>query len=344
MKLLILILTMILSNKALAGNLCFNDQAVKDLIKASEALDNCFAKDDDECGLREGTPGEQQVSNARRLIPYDRTSGRGFLDRATGVVSAEHSNGKVIHGSSQKISRCHIITSAHVLFWDTKLSSDMKDATIKFKSGQTCDVNQPFKNEVEAKVAFRMLDEKTDFDCVGNNGKCENRSFKGHSDLVILKLLKNDKSDRSFYNLNTSNPNSHKVGQKVNCFGYPGNYIDNLSRPYNASLKLPVAKSNMMLWLQKDAQIFGDNNGTYEKGILTNAIAYKGMSGGGCVISNNPRELVGLFSNDNNSDGKSAIEINKGNAIKNGANFLSGFHNLEQRYHAKTGKRLADLD
>jgi hypothetical protein len=47
-----------------------------------------------------------------------------------------------------------------------------------------------------------LLDQaKKDFRCLGIDryGKCEEREFRGHNDLVILKLNKYDKNDKSFF-------------------------------------------------------------------------------------------------------------------------------------------------
>ena len=120
--------------------------------------------------------------------------------------------------------------------------------------------------------------------------------------------------------------------------GYPGR---------NKEISLPVEKSEKFLWFQKDAKIYGDVKGTSEMGVATNAIAYKGMSGGGCVFSDSPRVLVGVLTNNNDLNGHSAIQIDKNMPIEQGANYLSTFHKLEARYnlmHMKEGKTLANID
>lgn len=101
----------------------------------------------------------------------------------------------------------------------------------------------------------------------------------------------------------------------------------------------------MLLWAQKDAQIFTDKSFKSSLGIHTNAILYKGMSGGGCVMATNPRELVGAFSNNNGVNGHSAIALNPKIIVEQGPNHLSGFHRLHERYsQAHGGKKLSDLD
>lgn len=338
MKALAMILTLILTQQVLASNSCFDTQAVKDLIKASEQLDKCFASDDNDCDIKDLTVEDQKSANSERLIPFDRTSGNGLLERATGVVSADFSSIKSRSASAQKISRCHIITSAHLLYGNGKIPVGSNEFSINFHSGQTCDSQVPFKNKTGAKMFFKMVNEvKGDFKCdrLDKYNNCEQRQFNGHSDLVILKLDKYDKNDKSFFTINTNSPSSHQVGQRVNCWGFPD---------YNENIKLPQAISDAVLWAQKDAQIFGDKQGQSYKGILTNAVAYKGMSGGGCVIASKPTELVGVFANQNSSNGKSAVDVRAETSSSSGANYLSGFHKLKQRYFEETGKSIDDLD
>ena len=102
----------------------------------------------------------------------------------------------------------------------------------------------------------------------------------------------------------------------------------------------------MLLWAQKDAQIFTGNGFDSEKGILTNAIAYKGLSGGGCVLPDNPTELIGVYVNDNNSNGHSAISLNPEIIAEQGANYISGFSQLSKRFSEAhdNKKQLSDLD
>ena len=73
MKALAMILTLILTQQVLASNSCFDAQAVKDLIAASEEINECFEKDVNNCYIDEMTVDEQRELNSQRLIPYDRT-------------------------------------------------------------------------------------------------------------------------------------------------------------------------------------------------------------------------------------------------------------------------------
>ena len=68
------------------------------------------------------------------------------------------------------------------------------------------------------------------------------------------------------------------------------------------------------------------------------------MSGGGCSIATNPRQLVGVFANDNRVDGQSAFEVAPEKPHTDSANYLSTFHKLAERYQAETGKKISDLN
>ena len=145
MKCLILILIFALANRVYADNLCFSDKAVRDVQAVSNSIDKCFFSDINNCGLSRKTIEEQKEINATRLIPYDRTSGDGFYDSATGVVSASFIGGKLsgnVHVTTgNKISRCHVLTSAHLLFKEGRFPINSKDSdvNINFHSGQACE-------------------------------------------------------------------------------------------------------------------------------------------------------------------------------------------------------------
>lgn len=351
MKALITILTLIISNQVLANSSCFANEDVQTLIKFSKSIDHCFSSDINNCDYSSKTVEAQKKRNSIRLVPYDREArqdeiyGAGFMNNATGIVSvpAANKDGKAISliASAAKITSCHVITSAHLLFKDGKMPN-VNNIRVGFHSGQSCDDDKQFKKNVGGTLVFKMMNKGSDFTCQGMDqyGDCEQRLIDGHSDLVIIKLDKGtySKGDKNHFTLNTKSPSSQVVGQRVHCWGYPG---------VSENSPLPAAIFKKLLWHQKDAQIFGDQNGTSNLGIATNAIAYKGMSGGGCSVPTNPRELVGLFANNNSIDGKSAIKINPELPVKQDANYLAGFQRLEQRYNAEnalTGKTLATLE
>ncbi|OYZ24255.1 MAG: hypothetical protein B7Y39_02185 [Bdellovibrio sp. 28-41-41] len=326
--------------KALAMILTFDTQAVKDLIAASEEINECFSKDVNNCKIDKMSVEEQRELNSQRLIPYDRTQ-NVLMNDATGAVSAHMASG-VEAASGQKISSCHIITSAHLLYTNSNIQVDgqdfpaLKDSEqfdINFHTGQTCDARL-FDKKVGAQVFFKMTDAGKDFVCgkQNNSGQCLERRFFGKSDLVILKLKNYNKNDKNFFKLKTTPAAISTAGDRVNCWGYP---------EYNNQIKLSKDMSDKMLWFQKDAKIF---NGSYDRGVLTNAIAYPGMSGGGCVVSSNPKELVGVFAAGNSATGHSAVEVTAKTADAKSANFLSSFQHLAERYKQATHKDIADLD
>ena len=338
---MILIFTMILAEQVFANNSCFDSQAVKDLIQASEDLNDCFSNDVNNCPFHKLTIAQEREVNSERLVPFDRTSSE-LMNNATGAVSAHFSEGTDA-ASGQKISSCHIITSAHLLYTETEVRVDDKDLpalkdsvdfNVNFHTGQTCDDERRFDKKVGAQVFFKMTKKKTDFVCKieDKKGNCLQRAFYGKTDLVILKLKKYDKDDNVFFKLKTTQIATSSTGDRVNCWGYP---------VYNDLIKLPESMSNKMLWLQKDAKIFA---GEHERGVLTNATAYPGMSGGGCATSANPNELVGVLANKNNHSGRAVIDVTYETAHERPANFFSSFQYLAERYKQATGKDIADLD
>ncbi|MBL7542770.1 MAG: trypsin-like serine protease [Bdellovibrionaceae bacterium] len=335
MKTLTLILTLILAQQASA---CFDDVEVKALIEASQKLDECF-KDGNDCNYENRDLEKQRVINSRRLIPVDRSKSP-LLNIGTGKIEADlqikddKGNNQKYSATAERISRCHIITSAHLLYQGVDVSTERVNFDMKFKSGQTCDMNKHFEKSAPATLVFKMTDERRgDF----KFGKDENgkvvRIFNPHNDLVIIKL--NNKADyaNKFFKLNTMNPADRTSKLRVNCWGYPG---------HNEYLKLSKEKSDMFLWHQTGALISNENT---ERGILTNAQAYNGMSGGGCSTSEKSDELVGLYSDGNRTRAQSTISIDANRTAEQGTNKLSGFHRLAERFaEANGGRSLESLD
>ena len=320
-------LTLALCTEAFANDSCFFSTKIQDLIETSKELDECFSSADDICKLKKKSPDIQAKLNKSRLVPMNRKLGDAFMDRATGTVHVKFASGDVYFASGEKISRCHVITSAHLIFGDGDVPLTSKNYTVKFKSGQSCDTSIPWEREVSATPHFSMLT-TADYACIDE--PCTRRSFRGISDLVILKLDRFDENDRSFFTLNTTFP---AQGQTISCFGYTGsiNRTDFTSE-----------EALMYLWSQKDARMLGDSG--RHKGVLTNAESRKGMSGGGCVSPANARELVGVFTKDNKGLGNAAIDITENNVITHAPNYLSIFYELSNRYTKVTGKKLDNLD
>ena len=332
MRRLWVILTLVVCAEVPANESCFASKVIQDLIETSEELDDCFSSDDDKCKLKKKSPDVQANLNSSRLAPLNRKLGDMFMDRATGTVTVTFPNGDMFSASAEKISRCHVITSAHLIFADGNVPVASKDYALRFRSGQSCDTSKAWETEASAKLYFAMLT-AADYDC--KDAACSHRLFRGHTDLVLLKLEHFDKIDRSFFSLSSIRPKFFTHGQKINCFGYT---------PSVNKANLSDAESRMYLWFQKDARMFGDDNGRSHKGVLTNAVTRKGMSGGGCVMPTNARELVGVFSKDNKGGGNPAIYVTPSNIASHAPNYLSSFHELSERYMRTTGKRLDNLD
>ena len=340
------ILLVLISANAHSTESCFsNNKAILELIRASEELDECFATDKDPCKLKKKSIDFQANVNSSRLIPLNRMAGDKFMNRTTGVISVKFgkydgvNSEKQFAGSAQKISRCHIIAPAHLIYTDGDFPLESRNFSLTFKTGQTCDIKYPFENEVKASLFFKMTDKKRgDFGCKSEtyNHACEKRLFRGSSDVVILKLDSFDKNDDSYFRLDTSTPIFKEGGQRINCWGYTSKIgLENVTSD----------ESRMYLWTHKDARKYGDNLGKSFDGVLTNAVSRKGMSGGGCADSDNPRVLVGLYVNDNKSGGDAGIYINPNDVFYAHPNYLAAFHKLAERYaETNAGKRLSDLD
>lgn len=264
------------------------------------------------------------------------------MNVAAGAVEVTSPYGKT-RASGQKISRCHVITAAHVLYKDGRTSVDGFDGgssiapeehNIIFRTGQTCN-EQKFDKSSNATVRFRMTKPKLDFVCdrLDNNDRCLGRRFLGKSDLVILKLTEYDRKDTHFFGLETNSEINNREGDRINCWGYPG---------YNNQLSwIPKSLSDQFLWFQKSARIFPGN---YDRGILTNAIAYPGMSGGGCARETMLSKIFAIMVAKNSLTGHPAILITENNADEMSANFLAPFDRLSQRFKEETGTDIERID
>ncbi len=317
---------------------CFQDPRVQALINESKRIDDCFASDQHRCWTLIGKMSVemQKRFNLQRLIPFDRSTDVLF-DHSVGKVTT-----KAGSGTGQRISRCHVLTSAHVFYKPTSEPvskaelpppSESDHFGIRFHFGQTCDTNVA-RYAASAQILFRMTRDKQDFTCglYDNQDKCKERQFFGKTDIVILKLKDYDKSNRHFFQVRTSPVLIPEQGARVSCGGFPG---------FNNVLGLPKVLSDQVLWHQLNAKIFP---GTDDRGVLTNAIALPGMSGGGCVLGSASQELIGIYSKKNSLQGISAVLGSAETADERSLNFLSPLDHLAERYRAATGKRIEDLD
>ena len=336
---------------AQGADACFKDPRVQELIEKSKDIDDCFASDKNRCWPLIGKMSveKQRKFNAKRLIPFDRSK-NALFDHAVGKVTADKvagldgwSNPGTANGTGQRISRCHVLTSAHQFYTpitepvskvDLPPLSDSDHFDIRFHFGQTCD-GKLGQYYARGQVLFRMTREGSDFVCDrhDNNNRCRERRFFGKSDIVILKLKEYEKNNLNFFQVRTSPVLIPEQGARVSCWGFPG---------YNNQLSsLPKALSDQLLWHQLNAKIFPGN---YDRGVLTNAVAYPGMSGGGCVLGSAPQELIGIYSRKNSLTGISAVLGSAETADERSLNFLSPLDHLAERYRAATGKRIEDLD
>lgn len=330
------ILAFLCSQQANASNSCFSTKAVKELIEASEDIDRCFVSDKEDCGYSAKSVIAQKEINATRLVPLDRTTGSRTLDHAVGRVTAFFGPGygnmidNEVNGTGQKISRCHVITSAHLIykFGVVSTSSSNENIKISFLTGQTCDPKRPFTRSAPGRVMFHMLTDSSTYKCKEDqNGGCELRFILGENDLMIVKLAKGayDETDRRFFTLDTKRPGAGRNDLRVNCWGFPG---------HNKYMNVSQEVSDMFLWGQKNAKIFFSFPKYAENGIPTNAIAYKGMSGGGCATGDDPTVLVGIYSNGNSRVGHPAIDISEKNTMQRDANYVSPLNKLADEFRA----------
>jgi hypothetical protein len=342
MKSIFFLLTIAVGSSSLATDACFNDPSIQKLIQESSEIDECFDRDNSQCAklIPKMSIKDQRELNSQRLVPVDRSRNQ-LMNVATGTV-AFFRGSEVVAASGAKISRCHVITSAHLLYGNPSIyaspedfpsTKEQDDLKLAFYSGQTCDARL-FSSKVGARLTFKMTREGVDFVCdkKDTKGICIERRFNGRSDLVILRLDDYSKLDNNYFRLRQDPKNIPESGFLVNCWGYP---------EYNQYIKLDKNLSNQVLWYQKNARIFPWQ---YDRGLVTNATAYPGMSGGGCVDSMDQQQLLGVFADKNSVSGHAAILISETTVDKHAANFLSSFFQLASRYKAATGKDIQRLD
>lgn len=325
-------------------NACrYEAEDVQSLVSSAKKVAHCFADDDTNCKLAQRSIVFQKNINAVRLIPVDR-SNDSLLNDATGrvtitfkAVSKDGDAGQIFSASAARVSRCHIATSAHLLYLDGSIAKGSNDFELVFHQGQSCRADKPFVNTMRAEVFYAMLDfTKGDFICeIGNtSANCYRRQIRGDRDVVLLRVPTAPQRTR-FYSIAAADANKLVIGQRVDCWGYPS---------FDKRLGLTEVRSQLFLWHQARAQIFPHPSFQPFKGLLSSAVVYSGMSGGGCALSEVPNELVALHANDNQTDGRPAVAITPDGRFTQQPNYLATFDVLRKRYEEDTGKLLSKLD
>jgi hypothetical protein len=336
MKTLILILTLAAQNAYACVDL-FQNTSAQELILASEKLDKYFNDDEN---FFEYTRGEfkksikqQKIDNAARLVPYDRAQNSNFLNFASGRVQVRIDGvDGAYEGSAQKISRCHIVTSAHIVYGDTRAKLDASNIRIGFFSGQSCDPLKAYTFSTPALVHFKMTD-KSDFRVEGAE-----RRFHTSTDLVILKLKEFDALDARYFKINTTRLNANEGGVKIDCWGFPG---------FRKKQQLGAYTGGHYLWRQKDARIFGF---TEKYGYVSNVVGAHGMSGGGCSIARKGKsesELIAIIAGGygfNPIDDASELIVSAEDIGEKAGTMLSSFDLLSRRFNKQNKKQIESLD
>jgi len=343
------VLTLIACSAVPAANQCFSLPAVASLVEASEDLDQCFQSDVNHCGYRSKSIDTQKEINALRLHPIDRIED-SLLDNAVGKILARFGDkhgplaGKTFSASAVKVSRCHILTSAHLIYREDIVPFDgTEDVSLLFLTGQTCQPGDPFSNASPVRIIFNMMAGGFDRACWNkeNELKC-GREISGDHDIVIAKLERGhyDPHNRNFFELDIENLSNRAVDTKVNCYGFPAHNEQLSHRGIDKVL------SEQLLWGQRNATMVAHGNIKFKKGTPTTAISYKGMSGGACVHASAPRLLAGIYANGNSGSGHPAIYISPEAVFQREANYLSPLHLLADRFKRERiagGHRVTDI-
>jgi hypothetical protein len=233
---------------AFASDACFQNPKIQGLINASKELDSCFVDiSSDPCGLKLLTIEEQRDVNSQRLVPLNRIE-QPFFNDAVGIISTDvHEKTPV--ATAQRVSSCHLITSAHLFYKDGSVPVSPQEVPVPsdhvsayFHFGQTCSAVRT-RESTSARVIFKMTREGIDFVCDGkdSSGICVRRHFYGKSDIVILRVEDGGRSN-NYFDIAPSVALNPRQGANVNCWGFPS---------HNQYLNLDKNLSNMLLWHQK---------------------------------------------------------------------------------------------
>lgn len=335
MKTIIIILTLIqvLSTQSRACD--YNNEAIRRVILLADEVESLLGDDSRyESISSDYKPKIQKIKASRAMKPINPTNQDGQIEYNTvgNVVISSSNGGQLRIGSGFKIGKSCVITSAHVLFESLDVSVNDRDynefnGKIKFERGGNSGLGS-----VNAKVFFKMTNEKEDFELKTLNGNKQVRAFKGHNDLVILKL---EKADDNFKKIAVRDPKSFSsinpnIGEKISCQGSPSHAVD---KTYGN------CSGAEFLWEQKNARIF-DNHQKY--GLSTNLASSAGMSGGSCLLNNKPEEVFAVVSSGFSEaiNGKYImpnLKFSEGNIENGAARYLSLFHILDKRMKKELG-------
>lgn len=254
------------------------------------------------------------------------------------VVVPNNKNEIQFEGVGYKFGNKCVLTAAHNLYpsVDQKVSEknrELYDGSITFIRGTGKNAKKQ-----NASVFFKMT---TSDDYIVEG---EERKFKGYSDFVILKLAEGDDSKRE---IKVTSPSEllkgvdSRLGKRVDCMGLPSHMTEK---------KYGNCQGSDFFWEQKNARIFAEDESRYEFGIVTNGAFTKGMSGGGCTLSDSQnKELIGIAVNgydvdENNAESMPDIEfVNRQYKLKN-ARHIATFHELDRRMKNELGVGLDKID
>lgn len=331
--LIILIIIQVLNTQSRACD--YNNEVIRRVITLADEVQNLLGDDSRYVKISEDYTSEiQKIKASRAMKPIDPESSIKEIEYKTvGNVTVLGDNGRLVgNGTGVKIGRSCVLTSAHILFESPEVPVDNSEfnefqGKIKFARGGNSKLGS-----VNAKVLFKMTDENVDFQIGKDSKGMEKRVFKGHNDLVILKL---EKADNNFKKVAVRTPESFhslnpEMGEKITCQGLPSHVVE---KTYGN------CPGNNFLWEQKNARIF-KNHSKY--GLSTNLASSEGMSGGSCSLNNKPDEVFAVVSNGFSRDKKENLimpnlKFSDGNIENGAARYLSLFHVLNQRMIRELG-------
>lgn len=342
MKALITILTLILitaqNSKACKG---FQEPEVKDVVASAQELSDFVSDDANFTSLKEMSSEDQKQTNLKQAMqPVDFSTKQHEIDAmAMGDLMVESNTSRGVEtarGSAYKIGKSCIVTASHVLYGSA--DQEMSDTNRAKYNGKIKFVRAGDKKEMNASVFFQMT-KKDDYKVIDGN-----RHFKGHSDIVILKL--DNYSDNNYKKVKVTNSSellknvNPAIGKKITCMGSPSHMTEK---------NFGSCKGSDFQWKQENARIFKEDESKRNLGIITNAAFSPGMSGGACFLAENTNELIGIavngyMTNNQNELVMPDVEFSNGAYTSKNARHIATFHQLDQRMRNELGFGLDQLN